>query len=79
MTLSATSSEVGENEAVSFAKIEGKPAEISFNAKYLNDCLSNISGGDVEFKVTGALTPGIFTPLEQSNYLHLIMPVRIQA
>lgn len=79
MTLSATASEVGENESVAFAKVEGEPAEVSFNAKYLNDCLSNLSGEEVEFKVTGALTPGIFTPVGKSDYLHLIMPVRIQS
>jgi len=79
MVLSASSSEVGENEAVTHASVEGEVAEISFNAKYLNDCLTNISGEEVEFKVTGALTPGIFTPAGSSGYLHLIMPVRIQA
>ena len=79
MSLSASSSEVGENESVAGALIEGEPVEISFNAKYLNDCLSNISGEEIEFKVTGALTPGIFSPVGSSDYLHLIMPVRIQA
>lgn len=79
MCLSASSSEVGENESTATALIEGEGAEISFNAKYLNDCLSNISGEEVEFKVTGTLTPGIFSPVGSTDYLHLIMPVRIQA
>lgn len=79
MSLSASSSEVGENESEVFAKIEGEAAEVSFNAKYLNDCLANIDGEEVEFKVTGALTPGIFTPSGKTDYLHLIMPVRIQS
>lgn len=79
MCLSASSSEVGENESTAVAAIEGEPAEISFNAKYLNDCLSNLPGEEVEFKVTGELTPGIFSPVGSADYLHLIMPVRIQA
>lgn len=79
MVLSATASEVGENESEVFAKIEGEAAEISFNAKYLNDCLANIDGEEVEFKVTGALTPGIFIPVGKTDYLHLIMPVRVQS
>lgn len=79
MLLSASASEVGENESEVFAKIEGEAAEVSFNAKYLNDCLANIDGEEVEFKVTGALTPGIFTPIGKTDYLHLIMPVRVQS
>ncbi|MCL5003900.1 MAG: DNA polymerase III subunit beta [Patescibacteria group bacterium] len=77
--LSASASEVGENEASLFAKITGEAAEVSFNIHYLNDCLANIGEEDVAFRFTGPLTPGIFVPVAKTDYLHLIMPIRVQA
>lgn len=78
MALSAASAEVGENKSLVFAKIEGEPAEVAFNARYLNDFLANLGSEEADFKVTGALSPGVFTPVGQEGYLHLIMPIRVQ-
>ena len=78
LTLSASASEIGENETTVFSKIEGEKIEVAFNAKYLNDCLSNLSGEELEIKITGPLTPGVFVPVGKTDYLHLIMPIRVQ-
>ena len=76
LTLSANTSEVGENRTRVEAGVEGEPLEIAFNSKYLIDVLSNLQAEEVVFEASGPLNPGVLKPFGSSNYLHLIMPVR---
>jgi len=76
LTLSANTSEVGENRTRVEAGVEGEPLEIAFNSKYLIDVLSNLQSEELVFEASGPLNPGVLKPFGSSNYLHLIMPVR---
>lgn len=53
--------------------------EISFNYKYLEDFLHSVKGDVVVFELSGVSSAGVFKDLADPNYLHLIMPVRVQA
>ena len=76
--LSAESSQVGSQETVIDAKVEGEPIEILFNYKFLEDFLRVVTGEEVVMEFNNAGSPGVFTDPKDPNFLHLIMPVKIQ-
>jgi DNA polymerase-3 subunit beta len=77
--LSAESSQVGNQETVIDAKVEGESMEISFNYKFLEDFLRAVVGEEVVMEFNNAASPGVFTDPKDINFLHLIMPVKIQS
>lgn len=78
IVVSASAPSLGENTVDVEAKLAGEENEISFNAKYLIDLLSNIEDGQIVFEMTSPLSPGVFKIAEDPTFLHLIMPIRIQ-
>lgn len=77
--VSANSPSVGEDSVEVEAKTTGEENEIAFNAKYLLDFLSAIDKEDLVFEMNGPLNPGVFKVKEDNSYLHLIMPIRVEA
>ncbi|MBU1326572.1 DNA polymerase III subunit beta [Patescibacteria group bacterium] len=75
--VSANTPNVGENRIEIDAKIDGEGGEIAFNSRFLLEFLSAFPGDEVLFEMTGALNPGVFRPVKDDSYLHIIMPVRI--
>lgn len=78
VTLGANTPEVGENETKLSAKIEGEGLNVAFNNRYLSDCLANLADTEIIFQASGELSPGLFTSSKDENFLHIIMPVRVQ-
>ncbi len=78
ITLGANTPEIGENETKISARIEGEGLNVAFNNRYLSDCLSNITDTEIIFQASGELSPGLFTSSKDENFLHIIMPVRVQ-
>lgn len=76
---SANSPQVGENRVTLEAKTTGDENEIAFNSRFLLDMLSNIDVEEIVFEMTGPLNPGVFKIKDDDSFLHIIMPVRIQA
>lgn len=74
----SSSKEVGENNSEFEAEVKGEPLEVAFNAKYLLDFLNNVKFENLLFESNGAIAPGVLKSAEDENYLHIIMPVRIQ-
>ena len=52
--------------------------EIAYNYRFIEEFLQ-IAGGDVEIEFTNANAPGVFNDAQDSDLLHLIMPVRLQS
>lgn len=76
MTVAATAAEVGDTVGGLDAIIEGDPAHIAFNAKYLADVLSVLSTSQVGLEVTSPSSPGVIKPVgNDDNYTHVIMPM----
>lgn len=75
---SSSASSVGENEIEVEAKIEGEENEIAFNVRYLLDFFSSVDDDEVSFEMTGPLSPGVFRLGKDKDFLHLIMPIRVQ-
>lgn len=77
--VTANAPQVGENKIEVEASIEGDGGEIAFNSKFLAECLMNLSSDEVIFEMTGSLNPGVFKPVGDDSYFHIIMPVRVQS
>ena len=78
-TLEITSSNPDMGEAREEMEIEypGEPVEISFNAKYLLDCLPVVHSETLEFRFKDRLSPGIFQGSDSKNHTYIVMPMRI--
>ena len=57
--------------------LDGKDISIAFNARYLNDCLKNIDDDFININFTTPIAPCTISKGEGSEYLYLILPVRI--
>lgn len=78
IVVSSQTPSLGENTVEVDAVLQGEENEIAFNAKYLLDALSNLPTEELQFQMTGPLNPGVFKLKEDTSFLHLIMPIRIQ-
>ena len=79
LTLFAESQSSGSQKTKIDAKVEGKGIEIAFNYRFLEEFIHSIKGEEVQMKFSNSNAPGIFSDPEDSDYLHLIMPVKIQS
>lgn len=55
---------------------EGKDVMIAFNAKFLIDALKVIDSDQIIFELSGPFSPGVMRPLDNPNYIYLVLPVR---
>ena len=60
------------------AAITGAPVEMGFNNRYLLDALRNSEGDEVKIQLNGPLSPMKVMPREGSDYLFLVLPVRLK-
>ncbi len=72
------SSGIGEGEITVDAKQEGEDNEISFNVKYLNDLLRNVDAKQITMEINSPLESALFKVDNDPDFLHVIMPVRVQ-
>lgn len=77
--ISANSPQVGGNEISLDAKITGDSAEVAFNSRYLLEMLSTVKAKTLSLECSGPLSPGLFRIPGDNSWLHIIMPVRVQA
>lgn len=78
--VSSESSAAGSQEAKVDAKVERTDSgdfEIAFNYKYLEDFLRSVSGDEIKIEFINQTSAGVFKDTSDSQYLHLIMPVKI--
>jgi DNA polymerase-3 subunit beta len=77
VTVSAQAAEVGGNQSEVEASIEGDGMEIAFNAKYMLDVLGVVGSDQVAIEMTSLQSPGVFRPVDDTEYTHVIMPMNI--
>lgn len=78
MTVAARAEEIGDNEGSLDAAVEGEPSKIAFNGKYLQEVLQVLDGGRVALETTGPSQPGVIRPIDNDNYVHVVMPMFVQ-
>jgi len=78
MNISARAEEIGENVGEVDALIDGEPAKVAFNAKYISEVLGVIKQKQVALETTTSSSPGVIRPVGVTNYVHVIMPMFVQ-
>jgi DNA polymerase-3 subunit beta len=73
----ARADETGDNQSQLEASITGPEMEIAFNVRYMIDVLSVMSTPQVAFESNGARSPGVFKPVGEDNFLHVVMPMHM--
>ncbi|MGE5041639.1 MAG: DNA polymerase III subunit beta [Candidatus Levyibacteriota bacterium] len=78
LELKANPSSLGEADAQIDCLQKGEDVSIAFNIKFLQDFLKNISEKQVVIRINSAFDPAQLEIPEDKNFLHVIMPVRVQ-
>jgi DNA polymerase-3 subunit beta len=74
-SITATSSETGDNVAQIDASVDGDEIEIAFNVRYMSQVLSVIDSPQVALETTKSTEPGVLKPVGEDNFTHIIMPM----
>jgi len=77
LTISAQTPDVGEARESLPVPFQGEPMEIGFNPEFLREGLEAIDQGDVVLKLISPLRPGLIESGDDSRFLYLIMPIRL--
>jgi len=75
----SNTADIGENETKFKAEIKGEDLEVAFNSRYIIEMLNNVTTEEFLFESEGSINPGVFKPVDQNNFLHIVMPVRLNA
>lgn len=69
--------DVGEGSEEIDVDFAGEQLAIGFNAKYLLDALGSLPEDEVALELGGELDPGVIKPVGNTDYVGVIMPMRI--
>lgn len=77
LLISSDNPDIGEVQEEIEATVEGEEISVGFNPKYVVDILSQISSDKVTIELCGELDPLVVRPSDDSDYLGVVMPMRI--
>lgn len=77
LELSAVAQDVGEAHESVEAKYEGSELTVAFNAQFLLDGIEAVGGDELVLETIDPLKPAVLRGLDASDFLYLLMPVRI--
>jgi len=72
-------SQIGDVHEELQVEQEGAGINIAFNVKYLTDVVRYIDSEQIEINLNTPITPCIITPVGDTDYVHLVLPVRTSA
>lgn len=75
IVLRASSADVGEHTNKIPAKVSGEELKMTFNHKYVFDCLTSISSSKIILRFVGEGKPLLLTGLDDSTFQYLVMPM----
>ena len=75
VTLAATAEESGDTTATLDVTVDGPGMEIIFNVKYLTDVLGVLETQSVALELNTPQNPGVIKPVDESDYVYVIMPM----
>lgn len=73
------SSQLGNNATELEMEIEGNQITVAFNARYLLDYLGVSTSEKIIWETEGELKPSVFVNEDDTDWTHVIMPVRVQS
>ncbi len=74
----ARAEEMGDNENVLEAEVEGDVSKVAFNSRFLTDVLNVVQGDDVMLETTTPSSPGVIKAAKHPGYTHVVMPMFVQ-
>lgn len=77
LLLSSDNPRMGDAREDISVEYRGNPVKIAFNATYFMDLLRAMEGEEVKMGITDGLAPCLVKGVEDSRYLSVIMPMRI--
>jgi DNA polymerase III subunit beta len=77
LTVSAQTPDVGEASEPLPVPFAGEAFEIGFNPEFLRDGLDSVGSEDLILKLISPLRPGLIEGADESGFLYLIMPIRL--
>lgn len=78
LVISANAAEVGDNTGELDCMVQGEGGPIALNVKYLADLLAVVKTAQLAIETQSPQSPGVFRPIGQEGYLHIIMPMSIR-
>ena len=78
LTLSSSIEQVGTQEGVIDASVEGEELVIALNSRYLLDAIHATKASQMALEFSGALKPCKISGIGEEGVFHIIMPVRLQ-
>ena len=77
ITLTSVSPDVGEAKESFATTYQGDAKEVGFNGNYIIDVLETMNETEILFQLTDELSPTVLKPVENDNYISVVMPMRI--
>lgn len=77
LSLQSSAKELGSQENEIEARIEGEQLQIAFNAKFLQDAISNTPSPSVMLQFSGNLSACLIQPVGVEGLEYIVMPVRL--
>jgi DNA polymerase-3 subunit beta len=78
LVISANAAEVGDNTGELDSMVHGEGGQIALNVKYLAELLSSVKTAQIALETQTPSSPGVFKPVGQDGYVHIIMPMSIK-
>ncbi len=77
LTVSAQTPDVGEATEAIPVPFAGETFEIGFNAEFLRDGLDSVESEELILKLISPVRPGLIESPDTSDFIYLIMPIRL--
>ena len=74
-TLYTKNNDVGETTETVQAAVSGEDLDISFNHRYIYDCLQSIASDSISLSFDGIGKPVVISGISDPSYLYLVMPM----
>ncbi len=76
--LISCTNQTGEAKEEIFISTEGKNIEVGFNPKYFLDALKSIDDEEVFVEFGTNISPCLIKPIENNEYVYMILPIRLK-
>jgi len=77
LSIEADNPDLGNAREKIDVSYKGAAVQAGFNARYFIDILTEISSAEVKIELAGELDPAVVRPADGSDYLGVIMPMRL--
>lgn len=78
LRISTPATQVGEEEGELPIALDGEPGTIALNSDFVLDVLARMGADQVEVGINDSKSPAVFKPVGKDDFVHIIMPLKLQ-